>query len=67
MLGGCATILALYVAGYLVHQRWNDYLLLGLHPFLWSMVVFLRRRSKPRSRAKLGQFIEMRRKNLIYA
>ncbi len=39
MVGGFGTILALYVAGYLVHQRWSEYLLLGLHPFLWSMLV----------------------------
>lgn len=39
MLGGCGTILALYITGYLVHQRWSEYLLLGIHPFLWSMLV----------------------------
>jgi len=39
MLGGCGTILALYITGYVVYQRWSEYHLLGIHPFLWSMLV----------------------------
>ena len=39
MLSGATVILALYIAGYLATGEFGEYNLLGLHPFLWSMIV----------------------------
>jgi Na+/proline symporter len=39
MLSGGSIILLLYLVGYLVNGRFGEYLLLGLHPFIWSVVV----------------------------
>jgi len=41
MLGGCGTILALYFAGFVSTNRLSEYYLLGLHPFLWAILVSL--------------------------
>jgi len=39
MLTGGATILVLYLVGYFVHGKFAEYNLLGLHPFIWSVIV----------------------------
>jgi sodium/pantothenate symporter len=39
MLTGGATILVLYLIGYFVHGKFAEYNLLGLHPFIWSVIV----------------------------
>lgn len=39
MISGALTILCLYVVGYLVRGEFGEYNLLGLHPFIWSVVV----------------------------
>lgn len=37
MLSGGLTILSLYFAGYLITGKFGEYLLLGLHPFIWAV------------------------------
>jgi Na+/proline symporter len=39
MITGAGTILALYVIGYFVRGEFGEYHLLGMHPFVWSIVV----------------------------
>ncbi|MEX2578297.1 MAG: hypothetical protein WD342_04500 [Verrucomicrobiales bacterium] len=39
MLGGGITVLGLYLVGFIHLGRFGEYLLLGLHPFIWSIVV----------------------------
>ncbi len=39
MLSGGLTVLTLYMTGRIVHGKFDEYLLLGLHPFIWSVVV----------------------------
>lgn len=39
MLGGCGAVLALYSVGYIQNNRFGDYYLLGLHPFIWAAAV----------------------------
>ncbi|MDF1753926.1 MAG: hypothetical protein P1U89_14180 [Verrucomicrobiales bacterium] len=39
MLSGSVTILVLYLVGYFVHDKFGEYNLFGLHPFIWAMVV----------------------------
>lgn len=39
MLGGGGTVLALYLAGFLRTGSFSEYLLCGLHPFVWSVLV----------------------------
>lgn len=37
MLGGCITHLALYIAGYIIHQEFKVYSFLNIQPFLWDI------------------------------
>tara|TARA_R110002096_G_scaffold310126_10_gene504722 strand:- start:5534 stop:7405 length:1872 start_codon:yes stop_codon:yes gene_type:complete len=39
MLSGGAVVLLLYLVGYCINDRFGEYLLLGLHPFIWSVLV----------------------------
>src|SRR5690606_23025247 len=39
MGGGGITVLALYLTGFSATGKFEEYLLLGLHPFIWSVVV----------------------------
>ncbi len=39
MVGGGITVLALYLIGFWKTGKFEEYLLLGLHPFIWSVVV----------------------------
>ncbi|MDF1816295.1 MAG: hypothetical protein P1V20_29115 [Verrucomicrobiales bacterium] len=39
MISGALTILILYTVGYIVHGKFGEYNLLGLHPFIWAIVV----------------------------
>lgn len=39
MLGGGATVLSLYLAGFLKTGEFGEYLLLGFHPFIWAVLV----------------------------
>ncbi|MBR90151.1 MAG: hypothetical protein CMO66_02620 [Verrucomicrobiales bacterium] len=39
MISGGATIGVLYLIGYIVNGKFGEYLLLGLHPFLWSVAI----------------------------
>ncbi len=39
MLAGGLSVLALYLAGFLMTGKFGEYLLLGLHPFIWGLVV----------------------------
>lgn len=53
MVGGGATVLLLYIIGFRVSGKFEEYLLLGLHPFIWSvlvsasLIVFLSLSGKP--------------------
>ena len=38
MLSGGLTILALYFVGFLRTGKFGEYLLLGLHPFIWAVI-----------------------------
>lgn len=39
MVGGGVTVLALYLIGFTITGKFEEYLLLGMHPFIWSVVV----------------------------
>ena len=39
MLSGGATMALLYLVGYIVNDKFAEYLLFGLHPFIWSVAV----------------------------
>jgi Na+/pantothenate symporter len=39
MLAGGLTVLALYLVGFLKTGKFGEYLLLGFHPFIWSVLV----------------------------
>jgi len=39
MLAGGLTVLVLYLIGYLKTEKFGEYLLLGLHPFIWAVLV----------------------------
>lgn len=39
MVGGGITVLVLYLVGFWKSGKFEEYLLLGLHPFVWSVVV----------------------------
>ena len=39
MISGGVVILVLYSIGRVVHEEFSEYLLLGLHPFIWAVVV----------------------------
>lgn len=53
MIGGGTVILILYLVGRIVNGKFGEYLLLGLHPFVWSvfvstsLILFFSRRGKP--------------------
>jgi Na+/proline symporter len=38
MLTGGATVLVLYLVGFLITREFGEYLLLGLHPFVWAVL-----------------------------
>jgi len=39
MVGGGITVLVLYIIGFWVYGKFEEYLLFGLHPFVWSLLV----------------------------
>ncbi|MEM1443788.1 MAG: hypothetical protein AAGF67_15690 [Verrucomicrobiota bacterium] len=39
MLAGGITVLTLYLIGFLVTKQFGEYLLLGVHPFLWAVLL----------------------------
>ena len=39
MISGGCTMGVLYLIGYIVNGKFGEYLLLGLHPFVWSVIV----------------------------
>ena len=39
MISGGATMAGLYLIGYIVHGKFSEYALLGLHPFVWSIAI----------------------------
>ncbi|MFT5465017.1 MAG: sodium/pantothenate symporter [Verrucomicrobiales bacterium] len=39
MLTGAITILGFYIAGTVIHGEFSEYNFLGLHPFIWSILV----------------------------
>ena len=39
MISGALTILVLYCIGYAIQGEFGEYNLLGLHPFVWSILV----------------------------
>ena len=62
MISGGGTMGVLYLIGYIVNGKFGEYLLLGLHPFVWSVavstlaIVLANKISKPTDSALVEKF-----------
>jgi sodium/pantothenate symporter len=64
MLGGCGTHLILYIAGFIIHQKFTVYSFLGIQPFLWdilgslTLTVVISKLSRPLDKSLIKKFFE---------